>query len=59
MASTSRIPSASNFAHPSGVSNFFSQDWGIQIIRAAMGVEAGGYLDRPERECLAMAIHAV
>ena len=30
------------------------QDWGIEIIRAAMGVEAGGYLDRPEEELLDM-----
>ncbi|CAE7822854.1 eglS [Symbiodinium microadriaticum] len=29
---------------------WLQRDWGIQIIRAAMGVEAGGYLDRPERE---------
>jgi len=26
------------------------RDWGIELIRAAMGVEAGGYLDRPEEE---------
>mmetsp|Transcript_62714 Transcript_62714/g.147003 ORF Transcript_62714/g.147003 Transcript_62714/m.147003 type:complete len:544 (-) Transcript_62714:432-2063(-) len=26
------------------------QDWGIQLIRAAMGVESGGYLDHPEEE---------
>ncbi|CAE7568408.1 bglC [Symbiodinium natans] len=26
------------------------RDWGIEMIRAAMGVEAGGYLDRPDIE---------
>ena len=33
-----------------------SQDWGIEMIRAAMGVEAGGYLDRPDIEPLGIML---